>query len=179
MLDYVRVALIKAIIVRNMRLENLLPQEDYLVNSDPDDPNTARRLGRLFAVIERAQLAALGDQINATIKDKFLGAAAATPQQVFVGLLKNVQHHTRRLRNGHSDADWIKDAEHARRVGASLDRDIGLLWGAFKDGAPRQHSVEEQGLFFVGYYQEKYSKMSSAKAGANSEIETDNLESQQ
>ncbi|MBV9064310.1 MAG: type I-C CRISPR-associated protein Cas8c/Csd1 [Methylobacteriaceae bacterium] len=32
------------------------------------------------------------------IKDKFLGAAAATPQQVFVGLIKNMQHHTKRSR---------------------------------------------------------------------------------
>ena len=110
-LDRVRVSLIKATIVRAMRLDGRLPQEDYLMRTDPDDPNPARRLGRLFAVLERAQLAALGDKINTTIKDKFLGAAAATPGQVFVGLVKNAQHHTKRLRNGHSDAGWIKDFE--------------------------------------------------------------------
>jgi CRISPR-associated protein Csd1 len=162
-LDSTRIALIKGLIVRAMRLDGRLPinadgtpKEDYLVRSDPNDPHPARRLGRLFAVIERAQLAALGDEINATVKDKFLGAAAATPQQVFVGILKNAENHTKRLRNGHSDAKWIKDATHARAVGASLERDIGRLWGSFPDGVPKQHSIEDQGLFLVGYYQERY-----------------------
>ncbi|MGN6103293.1 MAG: type I-C CRISPR-associated protein Cas8c/Csd1, partial [Devosia sp.] len=69
-LDRARVSLVKAAIVRGMRLDDRLPQEDYLVRSDPNDPNPARRLGRLFALIERAQLAALGDKINSTVKDK-------------------------------------------------------------------------------------------------------------
>lgn len=162
-LESVRVSLIKGLIVRGMRLDGRLPanpdgtpKEDYLVRSDPNDPNPARRLGRLFAVIERAQLAALGEEINATVKDKFLSAAAATPQLVFVGLLKNAHNHLKRLRNGHSDATWIKDAAHARRVGAGLSRDIAKLWGTLGENVPKQHSIEEQGLFLVGYYQERY-----------------------
>jgi len=176
-LDSVRIALIKGIIVRAMRLDGRLPKnaggtpkEEYLVRSDPNDPNPARRLGRLFAVIERAQLAALGQDINATVKDKFLSAAAATPQQVFVGILKNAENHTKRLRNGHSDAKWIKDASHARRVGASLSRDIGELWGTFHDGVPRQHTIEEQGLFLVGYYQERYGKKGGEADGPEEDV---------
>jgi CRISPR-associated protein Csd1 len=172
LLDSLRVSLIKAIVVHTMRIERRLPEEesglpkeDYLVRSDPDDPNPARRLGRLFAVLERAQLAALGDEINTTIKDKFLGAAAATPQQVFVGLIKLSQHHVKRLRNGHSDATWIKDALHARRVGAGLERDIGRLWASFGDGIPALHSIEEQGIFLVEYYQERFGR----KAGAHND----------
>lgn len=171
-LDRIRISLIKALILRDMRLEQRLPQrpdgtpmEDYLVRSDPDDPNTARRLGQLFALIERAQLAALGDGINATVKDKFLSAAAATPGRVFPGLLMNVEnHHLKRLRNGHSDASWIKDAKHARAVGAGLNRDIGLLWAGLQNAAPTQHSSEEQGLFLVGYYQERYAKRGPAES---------------
>jgi CRISPR-associated protein Csd1 len=155
-INRLRVSLIKAAIVRAWRIEDKLPTEDYLVRTDPNDPNPARRLGRLFAVLERAQLAALGDNINATIKDKYIGSAAATPEQVFVALVKNAQHHTKRLRNGHSDAQWIKDAKHARAVGFSIERDLARLWGSFNDGLPAQHSVEEQGLFFVGYYQERF-----------------------
>lgn len=171
-LDRVRMALIKGLIVRDMRLEGRLPKrpdgkpmEDYLMRFDPDDPNPARRLGRLFALIERAQLAALGDRINATVKDKFLGAAAATPGRVFPMLLSNAEtHHLKRLRNGHSDAGWIKDAAHARAVAAGLGRDIGLIWGETGTGAPAQHDSEEQGLFFVGYYQERYGRRRSGDA---------------
>jgi CRISPR-associated protein Csd1 len=159
-----RVALIKAILVRTMRLEGRLPQEDYLMHSDPNDPNPARRLGRLFAVLERAQQNALGDNINATIKDKYIGAAAATPANVFVGLIKNSHNHTGRLRKGHADADWLKNkpVEVIKGVGYALERDIGLLWASFNDGLPTQLSSEEQGLFFVGYYQERF----GGKAGA-------------
>ena len=171
-LDRIRMALVKGLIVRDMRLEGRLPKrpdgtpiEDYLMRSDSDDPNPARRLGRLFALIERAQLAALGDEINATVKDKFLGAAAATPGRIFPMLIGNAEaHHLKRLRNGHSDARWIKDAGHARAVGAGLGRDIGQLWGETGIGAPAQHDSEEQGLFFVGYYQERYGNRRSAEA---------------
>ena len=173
-LDRNRISLIKACIARAMRLDGRLPQEDYLVRTDPDDPNPARRLGRLFAVLERAQIAALGDDINTTIKDKFLGAAAATPNQVFVGLVKNAQqHHVKRLRNGHSDAKWIKDTSHARSVGYGIERDIGKLVGSFEDGMPSQLSIEEQGLFFVGYYQERFGGRPDVNVGAEPVDQTD------
>lgn len=151
LLDRTRASLIKAIIVRAMRLEGRLPQEDYLVRTDPDDPNVARRLGRLFAVLERTQNAALGDKVNATIKDKYLGAAAATPGRVFPGLITNAAHHTARLRKGHTDAVWVKKPAAA---GFALNRDIGRLTAQFHDGFPAQQSIEEQGMFLVGYYQE-------------------------
>lgn len=171
-LGRLRVPLIKATLVRAMRLENRLPQEDYLVRSDPNDPNTARRLGRLFAVLERAQMTALGGDINTTIKDKFLGAAAATPAQVFTGLLLNSRHHTKRLRNGHSDAKWIKDSTHARRAGFGIERDIGAICGTLSDGFPQQHSIEEQGLFLVGYYQERFGGKADSALGVEPGIDT-------
>lgn len=162
-LDSIRIALIKGVIARDMRVEKRLPKradgttvEDYLMRSDPDDPNPARRAGRLFAIVERAQLASLGDDVNSTVKDKFLGAAASTPRRMFPGILRNAESHIRRLRNGHFDAAWIKDAKHARGVGAALARDIGRLAATFGNGWPQQHSSEEQGLFLVGYYQERY-----------------------
>jgi CRISPR-associated protein Csd1 len=167
-INRLRVSLIKAAIVRALRMDGNLPTEDYLVRTDPNDPNPARRLGRLFAVLERAQLAALGDNINATIKDKYIGSAAATPALVFPFLVKNSNHHTARLRRGHADADWIEDAQHAKRVGMGLERDIGRLWGVFNDGLPQLLSTTDQGLFFVGYYQERF----GGKAGSKTDDES-------
>lgn len=167
-LDRIRISLIKGLVVRDMRLGSQLPQrpdgtpdKEYLMRPDPDDPNSARRLGRLFAIIERIQLASLGDEVNATIKDKFLGAAAATPARVFPGLLlKNAEVHLKRLRNGHSDAKWVRDSSHARIVGNGLARDMGLLWASLDGLVPIQHTTEEQGVFLVGYYEERYRKRS-------------------
>lgn len=173
LLDSLRISMIKAVIVRDMRKDGRLPKEDYLVRSDPDDPNPARRLGRLFALIERAQLAALGDKVNTTVKDKYLGSCAATPAQVISKLiLAAEEHHLKRLRNGHSDADWIKDAEHARRVGASINRDLGRLAAWFNNSFPKQHSDEEQGLFLIGYYQERYGSRKSDDGGDPADDQT-------
>lgn len=186
-LDSTRIALIKGLIVRAMRLDGRLPKnpdgtlrEDYLVRSDPDDANDARRLGRLFALIERAQLTALGDDLNATVKDKFLSAAAATPRQVFTGLLENAEnHHLKRLRNGHSDARWVAEsaqktgrpiAEVARSVGAALNADIGRLAATFKNGFPAQHTIEDQGLFLIGYYQERYGRKKGIADGPDEDV---------
>jgi CRISPR-associated protein Csd1 len=174
-LDRIRLSLIKGLILRDMRLEQRLPRhpdgtvmEDYLLRPDPQDPTPARRLGRLFALIERAQMAALGEAVNSGVTDKFLSAACATPQRVFPSLIQNAQHHIKRLRNGHSDADWIKKspepAKLARKMGDILDRDIGLAWAEVGDQAAAQHDAEEQGLFLVGYYQEKYARRAAAAA---------------
>lgn len=165
-LDRIRLSLIKGLIVRDMRLDGRLPKradgsdnEEYLMEPDPDDPNQARRAGRLFALIEKAQMAALGNEINATVADKFLAAAAATPGRVFPMLVQNAKlHHIKRLRNGHSDARWINNAEQARRVGAALERRIGELVISVPEGFPNQYSSEEQGFFMIGYYQERYAR---------------------
>src|SRR5690606_23141811 len=102
---------------------------------------------------------ALGDEINANMRDKFLASAAATPAQVMPKLIMYAeQHHIKRLRNGHSDAKWIKDSEQAKRVGRGIGADLGRLAASFQDGFPAQHSDEEQGLFLIGYYQERYGK---------------------
>lgn len=182
-LDRLRIMLIKAVLVRTRRLEHRLPKdehgkwvEDYLVRADPDDPNPARRLGRLFALIERAQSAALGENINATVRDKFLSAAAVAPAQILPKLVQNaIEHHLKRLRNGHSDAEWIFKAENpkekARKVGSALDYKIGRLWASFTDGLPAQLSNEEQGLFLVGYFQERFKE----RAAEADDTETDEL----
>lgn len=171
-LDGVRVALLKAAVVRAMRLDGRLPgpfdglsKEDYLVAPQPSDPDVARRLGRLFALIEKVQAAALGEDVNSTVKDKFLSAAAATPRRTFPALIDAMQAHVKRLRNGHWDAKWITDAEMARRVGASLERRVGMLWAEIGADVPRQLSAEEQGLFFVGYYQERYARRAETGIG--------------
>ncbi|WP_173932958.1 type I-C CRISPR-associated protein Cas8c/Csd1 [Chelativorans sp. Marseille-P2723] len=180
-LDHMRAALIKAVITRILRFDKRLPlsadgspMEEYLMRFDPDDPSPARRLGRLFALIERAQSAALGGELNVTVADKFLGAASATPGRVLHHLIRNARnHHIKRLRNGHSAADWVKDTEHARRLASSLERDIGLLTASFADGFPQQLSAEEQGLFLIGYYQERYGSKDTAADNAENNEDMD------
>ena len=172
-----RVSLIKAAIVRAWRIDGKLPREDYLVRTDPNDPNPARRLGRLFAVLERAQLAALGDNINATIKDKYIGSAAATPALVFPVPGEELQppHGAAAPRPCRCGLDRGRTARQARRH-AALERDIGRLWGAFNDGLPPQLSTTEQGLFFVGYYQERFGGKPDKEAGGEPATDQSDIE---
>jgi CRISPR-associated protein Csd1 len=174
-----RVALIKAVILRDRRLAGTA-KEDDLMRSDPDDPNPARRLGRLFAVIERAQSAALGGDINSTVADKFLAAASATPARVMPGLIVGAQtHHIARLSKGHSDAKWIKDSATAKATAKGLERDIGTLVAQFDDGFPQQLSAEEQGLFLIGYYQERWGKTADASDDGEAAAEFANAPSEE
>ena len=59
---------------------------------DPDNPSQAYQLGRLFAVLEAAQYAALG-RVNASIADRYYGAASSTPARVFAALIRGAKTH--------------------------------------------------------------------------------------
>jgi CRISPR-associated protein Csd1 len=71
-----RVAMLKSVLIKNFDME--VP-----VALDPAYKDQGYLLGRLFALYEQVQTAALGRNINATIKDKYYGAASAQPRKVF------------------------------------------------------------------------------------------------
>jgi len=134
-----RVALCKAVLKRKARLSNE-PTEEIPVKLDTSHPNEAYRLGRLFAVLEGAQRAALGSQVNATIRDRYYGAASATPAAVFPVLLRNTQHHLAKVR---------KEKPGLARV---LDADISEIMSELGSHFPKNLSVESQGRFAIGFY---------------------------
>jgi CRISPR-associated protein Csd1 len=136
-----RAAICKACLNRDARLSGR--KEDVPVSLDKSNPNPGYRLGRLFAVLEAAQVAALGN-LNATIRDRFYGAAAATPTSVFPLLMKNYKNHLKnvRIKRGERLGNWYE-----KRVGEIVDG----LDGVF----PRSLSLEDQGRFAIGYYHER------------------------
>lgn len=127
--NYLRVSILKAVLTRNYHKE--IP-----MSLDTETRETAYLLGRLFAVLEKAQLDALG-KINATIKDRFFSAASATPASVFPRLLRLAQHHIAKSEYGH-----ISD----RRIGVIMEN---------IDCFPPHMNLQDQGLFAIAYYQQK------------------------
>lgn len=121
--------------------------------------------------------------MNATIKDRYLSAAAATPQQVFPKLLQLAERHVTRLRRGHSDAEWIANAakqngistgEMAQRVASKLGAQIGRIAATFfQTGFPVQHDHGEQGFFMIGYYQERYGRKSGGHGDDDADFDAD------
>lgn len=127
--SYLRAALIKGILVRNFGKE-------VTMSLDPSCRNPAYRLGRLFAVLERTQRDALGEQLNATIRDRFYSSASATPGVIFPRLLRTYQHHLAKLEPG-----WRVNRE--KLVQEILDP---------LEHFPTHLDLVEQGLFALGYY---------------------------
>ena len=156
-LDGLRVALVKAAIVRDMR-RNIpdLPKETY-VSLNRDDPDPAYRLGRLFAILEKTQQAAL-DNVNATIRDRFYGSASATPSAVFPILIKNATHHLANLRKGRG-ARWVR---RPAATGTWLDQEMGHILGGLDKDWPKSFTIEAQGRFAIGYFHQKYARRNDA-----------------
>lgn len=130
-----RVRIIRACLIRNKKIE----QGGYkMLNENSTD--AAYNLGRLFAALEKAQQDALGGNINATIKDKFFSSACSTPNLVFPRLLKLAQTHIAKLGTG---------------AAIYYDKLIQEILGKISDGFPRTLNTEKQGMFILGYYQQK------------------------
>ncbi|MTI15919.1 type I-C CRISPR-associated protein Cas8c/Csd1 [Rhodobacteraceae bacterium RKSG542] len=134
-----RVAIMKAVINRRTR-------EEIPVSLDRESSNSAYRLGRLFALLERAQSAALPG-LNATIKDRYFGAASATPARVFPLLMRTANHHLSGLKKGEGSG-----------LGYWLEREIGEVWLGLSADLPRTLTLEDQGRFCAGYYHQRWSK---------------------
>lgn len=128
--NYIRASILKAVLTRNFTME--VP-----MSLDKEKKDIAYLSGRLFAVLEKAQIDALGKGINSTIKDRFYGAASSTPASVFPRLLKLAQHHIAKAEYGN-----VSD----RRI-AEIIENI--------DHFPDCLNMQQQGLFAIGYYQQR------------------------
>jgi len=120
------------------------------LNRDSDDP--AYNCGRLFATLENAQRSALGGNVNATIRDRYMGAASATPASIFPLLIKNAQNHLGKLRKDRRGS-WIE-----REIEDIQDK-IAFVNGT---GYPRSLKLEQQGRFFLGYYHQRRAQFARA-----------------
>ena len=161
-----RVALLKAVICRNQRTVGHLTKEDDLVSLDPTNVDPGYLLGRLFACFEHAQKQALGGNINATIRDKYYGAASATPRSVFSILQRSAMNHLAKLRKENQGAE------------IRLDRAIAQIYecvGPDKLFVPTL-SMDAQALFAIGYYHQKNAFFAKAPSNEEGTKEKENEE---
>lgn len=136
-----RIAILKALVIRNFKNEKEAP-----VSLDPENKNKGYLLGRLFAAYEHAQAAALGAKVNATIKDKFYGAASAQPRKIFALLEKGSANHLSKVG---------KQTPGFRVV---LEKAIGGIMEQMSpadEPFPASLSADQQALFGLGYYHQR------------------------
>lgn len=133
-IDYVRASVLKAFLTRNKK-------QKITMSLDITDTNPAYLLGRLFAVLEKAQEEAIPGA-NSGIRERFYASASATPRTVFPILLRTFPHHLAKL-------DTPKEIFHSKLAQQILD---GIN---AKNGFPAHLNMEAQGLFAIGYYQQR------------------------
>jgi CRISPR-associated protein Csd1 len=150
--EYERVCIIKATLLRDARRTgNHELEVSCTVSLNQESTNTAYRLGRLFAALEKAQMDA-NPGINTTIRDRYFSSASAAPASTFPILLRLSQHHiSKGVYGGFYD---------------KLIRDIVSSISAI----PSHLNLNDQGLFILGYYHqtEAFYKKADSKEGVQS-----------
>jgi len=134
--SYPQAAIIKACLNRQVRYLKS-DEKELAIVLDESNMNIGYRLGRMFAVLERTQEEA-NPGLNATIRDRYYGAASSTPITVFPILLRLKVHH--KLEN--------------RGRAVNLEKLFGEIMEGIKD-FPNHLEMGDQGRFAIGYYHQR------------------------
>ena len=129
-----KAAIIKAYLLRAAKDDY---KEELTVGLSEESSSKPYVLGRLFAVLEKAQQDA-NPGINATIKDRYFNSACATPVLVFPTLLKLSNAHITKATYGYVSERKIRDLMDRLEMDG--------------DPYPDRLTLKEQGVFILGYY---------------------------
>ncbi|MCB2170963.1 MAG: type I-C CRISPR-associated protein Cas8c/Csd1 [Deltaproteobacteria bacterium] len=150
--NYLRAALIKAVLNRRRRLNPALQSNPQLmevtVSLDQSCTDIAYLSGRLFAVLENMQTTAINNA-NATIRQRYLSSASSAPKATFPQLMRLSQAHFKKIGGEQPKlAGWFD--KQVREIVDMID----------STGWPATLNLEQQGQFFLGYYHQKAFKPS-------------------
>jgi CRISPR-associated protein Csd1 len=142
-----RAALIRLILNRNN-------QGGIFMSTRLDPHNKARAYvcGEIFSVLVDIQRAALGENLNASIRERFFSFATATPAAAFGRLMPLSQKHLSKLKN--SDKSYLY---------RFFDKKLREVCSDLKEAFPALLTLEEQGQFALGYYHKKQETLNTAK----------------
>ena len=141
--NYLKAAIIKAVLIRNFNRAI-----DMSLNAERTEP--AYLLGRLFAALEKTQKDAIPN-VKQTIRESYYSTASSTPSVVFPRILRTYQHHLAKLEGGHK----VNRERLVQSIHAPLT------------GYPSHFSLEDQGLFAIGYYHQRNDFFSKKDTGSS------------
>lgn len=140
-MNNVRMGLIKACINRSARLKG--KQEEIKMSLDLENRDPAYLCGRLFCKLEDIQRRASDGKLNRTIKDSYFSAAATRPAIVLPRLLSLTTHHLAKLED---------------KAAYFMDKEVTEIIGMMGNEFPSHLTLKQQGVFMLGYYQQKQQK---------------------
>jgi len=138
-INRIRAAILKAYLNRKLRMYNT-NEKPITMALDLENNNQGYLCGRLFAVLEKIQEEAQPG-INATIKERYYGAASSTPVTVFGRLLGLSNHHLVKLNPGRK-TNFEKLIQE-------------VMGGISSSGMPSHLSLDDQSRFAIGYYHQR------------------------
>jgi CRISPR-associated protein Csd1 len=136
-INYARAGFIKACLIRMARTRGKNEEDMITVSLNEESTDVPYRLGRLFAVLEKAQSDSNKD-LKSTINSKYFSSASTTPAVVFPVLLKLAQHHI-------AKSDW----------GFKSEQSIQDILNGIDNEFPTFLNLEDQGKFMLGYYHQR------------------------
>lgn len=144
-----RAALIKAYLLNNECMTHKIYEEVLTVKLNEETTYLPYVLGELFALLEEIQERASG---VTTIKDRFYTSACTTPAVVFPRVIDLAEKHLKKL-------DKAMQIHYAKE----LNRLIGMMDESF----PAHLSLQDQGVFQIGYYHRKEKRFEKKDAAEN------------
>ncbi len=129
-----RAAIVKAYLLQNY------PDKKEAVNTmklNEETDEIPYVLGRLFAVLEDIQKNAIGKE---TLRDRYFNAASSTPAVIFPQMMKLANSHLRVL------------GREKKGLQVKKERELLELFNKVHSHFPARLSLEDQGVFMIGYY---------------------------
>lgn len=144
-----RFALIKLILIRNRKEGDFMPTPELCETDDP-----AYNLGRLLAVFENLQDKYHDyEKKGAGVVERYYSSASTAPATAFPILCRLARHHLSKLKKGD---------ESDKKAAFRIEENISNILGQFKSEGPslppafpRFLTLEKQGRFALGFYQQK------------------------
>jgi CRISPR-associated protein Csd1 len=154
-IKYARAGFIKACLIRLARTRGNHEEDLITVSLNEESTSVPYRLGRLFAILESAQRIA-NPNVKRTIRDSYFASASSTPGWVFPVLLKLSQHHQSKIKS------------EKPGLGVNISKSIDEVMSSI-NRFPVNLSLEDQGMFMLGYYHQHESFF--RKDGENKPVE--------
>lgn len=112
----------------------------------------AYHCGRLLAELEAIQKSAL-NSVNASLVDRYYGAASSTPAKAFAPLMRGVQSHLGKLRKNAPGLYKLREEQ------------LEEIMSHFIEGKfPSTLTMSHQAVFALGYYHQRAANRAAAKA---------------
>lgn len=153
-----RAAMIVAVLRRNH-------QQEVPMALDEKARDAAYLLGRLFGAYVYAEKSY--QERGAGLRQKYMGAASATPARVFPVLMRGYEHNLASLR---------KAGGQKAGSGVKADRAVAAIIDGLEGELPATLPLEAQGRFFIGFYHQISAFYAKAEDAANALIDDTDTE---